>query len=138
MQILNRKKVIAAVIEMNSLFLLAQRGKQDDLYGKWEFPGGKVEGVESDQECLMRELEEEFGICAVIGDHICDVPFEHKDTPYVMRAYHVPSFTGELVLNEHLKVHWVSIADLSSYSVPDPDKPIITYLKNRYLIQNLP
>lgn len=129
MQNLNRKKVIASVIERDGLFLLAQRGKQDSLYGKWEFPGGKLEGCETDEECLARELNEEFGIHATIGKHLYDVPFEHKDTPYVMRAYHVPFFEGELELKEHLQIHWVSVNDLTSYSVPEPDKPIITYLQ---------
>jgi len=132
MQILNRKKVIASVIERDGLFLLAQREKKDSLYGKWEFPGGKLEGSETDQECLARELNEEFGIDATIGQHLCDVAFEHKDTPYVMRAYHVPHFDGELELREHSQVHWVSLCNLSSYPVPEPDKPIIVYLQDKF------
>lgn len=132
MQILNRKRVIASVIEKDGLFLLAQRGKQDSLYGKWEFPGGKLEGTETDQECLARELNEEFGIDATIGEHLCDVSFEHKNTPYVMRAYHVPSFDGELELREHLQIRWVSPCDLVSYPVPEPDKPIIAYLQDKF------
>lgn len=128
---MNRKKVIAGVIEKNGLFLLAQRGKKDVLYGKWEFPGGKVEGDESDTKCLERELKEEFGIKATVGDHIIDVPFEHKEKLFIMRAYHVPAFSGQMILYEHLQVNWVSIADLSLYSVPDPDKPLIEFL-NRY------
>ncbi len=132
MQILARKKVIAAVIQKDGLFLLAQRGKQDSLYGKWEFPGGKAEGAESDQECLMRELNEELGITATIGGHILDVPFENKDTAYLMRAYHVPFFTGELILHEHLQINWVLASDLSSYSIPDPDKPIVAYLQKKF------
>ncbi len=128
----NRKKVIASVIKKDGLFLLAQRGKQDALYGKWEFPGGKQEGSESDQECLARELKEEFGIDATIGQHLCDVPFEHKDMPYVMRAYLVPSFKGELELREHLQIHWVTASDLTSYVVPEPDKPIIAYIQENF------
>lgn len=52
--------VIAAVIEKDNKFLIAQRGKKDHLYGKWEFFGGKMEAGETDQQCLQRELNEEY------------------------------------------------------------------------------
>ena len=49
MQKLN-KKVIAAIITRDNKFLIAQRAKKDDLYGKWEFPGGKMEPGETERE----------------------------------------------------------------------------------------
>jgi len=61
-----------------------------------------------------------------------DVLFEHKDTPYVMRAYHVSFFEGELDLKEHLQIHWVSLGDLASYCVPEPDKPTNAYLQENF------
>lgn len=122
------KKVIAGVIEKNNLILLAQRGKRDHIYGKWEFPGGKVEDGETDQECLIRELYEEFGIHAEIGNHLCDSAFIYNNQSYIMRAYHVPAFTGNITLTEHLQIQWVSIDQLQTYDVPEPDKPIVATL----------
>jgi len=49
MQNLKLNKVIAAVIKKNDTFLIAKRGKQDALYGKWEFPGGKMEPGETEK-----------------------------------------------------------------------------------------
>jgi mutator protein MutT len=53
--------VVAGVIQDKGKILVAQR---DDglLAGKWEFPGGKVEGAESPEEALVREIVEEFGV----------------------------------------------------------------------------
>ena len=57
---LNKKFIAAAIIENNGKILIAQRAKNDSLLGKWEFPGGNVEAGETLQECLKRELHEEY------------------------------------------------------------------------------
>ena len=62
--------VVAAILEQNGQILLAQRGTGSDQAGQWEFPGGKVETGESQPEALARELDEELGICARIGDYV--------------------------------------------------------------------
>jgi mutator protein MutT len=128
MQNLPTKKVIASVIKQNGKFLIAQRAKQDSNYGKWEFPGGKMEEGETEQECLQRELFEEFGIKAKIGNYLCSSFFEHKGDLVEMRAYVVSSYSGELQLLEHQQIAWVKLEDLASFDMPDPDKPIVAYL----------
>jgi 8-oxo-dGTP pyrophosphatase MutT (NUDIX family) len=37
------KEVTAAIIMLNNRVLIAQRAPKENLAGKWEFPGGKVE-----------------------------------------------------------------------------------------------
>ena len=48
-------KVTAAILIKNGKIFVAQRSKDDELSGKWEFPGGKIESDETPQECLKRE-----------------------------------------------------------------------------------
>lgn len=124
----NYKKVIASVIRHNDKVLIAQRAKKDALYGKWEFPGGKMEEGETDHQCLQRELREEFGIEAEVGDYLCTSYFEHKETPMAMIVYWVPKYSGEMQLLDHQQVKWVTIDELSSYDFPEPDMPIIEKL----------
>ena len=128
----NKKKVIAAIIHKNNKFLLAQRAKKDVLYQKWEFPGGKLELNETYEECLKRELYEEFGIIATIGDYLCSSYFEYNEELYEMLAFFVPTFQGNFILYEHSAIAWVSVDKLYMYEVPEPDKPIIEALSKKF------
>jgi 8-oxo-dGTP diphosphatase len=62
--------VVAAIIESNGKLLVCQRRCDSAFPLKWEFPGGKVKPGESAEEALARELQEELGVAARIGDKI--------------------------------------------------------------------
>lgn len=128
MQTISPKRVIAAVIEKDGRYLIAQRAQKDDLYGKWEFPGGKMEPGETDHETLTRELIEEFSILPHIGSHIVTIEFTHKEKLMHMVMYHVKSFKGELQVNEHQQIRWVLPTEFSQYEFPEPDRPVIYLL----------
>jgi mutator protein MutT len=61
------KTVVAALIEKDDKYLIAQRKAGSALGGLWEFPGGKVEAGESDAAALEREILEEFNSLISIG-----------------------------------------------------------------------
>lgn len=121
--------VAAAIIKRNGKILIAQRSKPGPLYGKWEFPGGKQEPGETIQDCLRRELVEELGIQAEIGDHFCTASLVLNSRPCEMLIFWVTSFTGEPQLLDHMAMAWVTIDELSSYDFPDTNVPIIEKLK---------
>ena len=125
----NKKYIAAAVIEINGKYLIAQRGKQDPLCGLWEFPGGKVEADETLQECLIRELHEELNIHAQISEFLCTSTFVHKNSVYDMCVFKVYLYEGEIKLTEHSAIAWVTAAELSNYTYPEPDLPIIELLQ---------
>ena len=122
------KKVIAGIIVKDNKILIAQRAKKDDLCGKWEFPGGKMEPEETEQECLKRELFEELSIEAEIGEYFCSINFEYHGIPMELLAYFVPSFSNECILYEHKEIKWVEKSELLFYDVPSPNKLIIAKL----------
>ncbi len=56
-------RVVCGVITDESGRVLAcRRSEERHLGGLWEFPGGKVEAGEGDEEALVRELKEELGV----------------------------------------------------------------------------
>jgi len=63
-----RLVVVAAVIESHGRILACQRRKNDAFGLKWEFPGGKVQPGEQPVQALARELKEELGVEAAIGE----------------------------------------------------------------------
>jgi NUDIX domain len=71
-QMRGEKTVTAAIIRSNDFVLLARRSAKDKLAGFWEFPGGKVEVGESPEQSLARELLEELGIVAQIGEKVTE------------------------------------------------------------------
>jgi 8-oxo-dGTP diphosphatase len=51
-------RVVAAVIESQGRYLVTQRRASAVLPNLWEFPGGKVEPGERDEDALRREIRE--------------------------------------------------------------------------------
>lgn len=125
---MTNKQIAAAIIERQGKILIAQRAKSDHLIGKWEFPGGKVEAGETLQECLKRELFEELGIEAEVGDYFCTTFVSHKGVDYDMHVFKVPSFKGEVTMKEHSAIVWVTPQELLNYDMPEPDVPIVELL----------
>jgi 8-oxo-dGTP diphosphatase len=58
--------VVCAVIETENGILCAQRGERMPHPGKWEFPGGKLEPMETPEAALVREIREELGVTVTI------------------------------------------------------------------------
>lgn len=59
----------AAVIGGDNKVLICRRSGKS-MTGMWEFPGGKVEPGESEEEALAREFLEELGVPIAVGPHL--------------------------------------------------------------------
>ncbi len=78
--------VTAAILKKDNKILIAKR-KEGHLANKWEFPGGKLESNESPEECLKRELREEFGIDTKIGKLVATSIYEYPHIKIKLMAY---------------------------------------------------
>src|SRR5215469_15309772 len=59
--------------------LICQRKADQPMSLKWEFPGGKIEAGENAEDALARELDEELGIKAVIGQRVAQVRHKYRN-----------------------------------------------------------
>jgi len=120
----DRVRVTAAIIRQNGRILLARRRKDSSLGGLWEFPGGKIEEGETAEECLARELKEEFEIECRVGRFVGSSSHDYPSLSIELLAYEVPEFVGDLRLQDHDEVSWVRPQDLLSLDLAPADVPI--------------
>jgi 8-oxo-dGTP diphosphatase len=99
--------------------------------GGWEFPGGKVEPGETDQEAAVRELREELGVEAEIGTPLGQEPMGER---YLLRVYTGRITAGEPVLHEHADLRWLAAAELDDVDWLDADRPFLQPVR-RYILR---
>ena len=91
------KRVVAALIFKDDQILVCQRTRHQTMPLKWEFPGGKIEEGEQPRDALRRELNEELGIDATIGEEVARIRHEYKNGSAVeLRFYAVREYKGEI------------------------------------------
>lgn len=128
----DRKRVTAAVLFRDGKVLVAQRGTGDPLADKWEFPGGKIEPGESPEVCLKRELQEELGIDASVGEYLCSSFFDYHHISIELMAYTCDWVSGQLEKKEHQNLLWVEPSKLKSLDMAPADWPIVDNLLGRH------
>jgi (d)CTP diphosphatase len=125
MNMMKTLDVVAAILERDGKILLAQRPAHRDQPGMWELAGGKVEPDESQPQALMRELREELGIEAVVGQYVASHQREVSGRMIHLHAWHVPTYQGELNAHEHQKLVWCSPEEALEYPLAPADIPLL-------------
>jgi 8-oxo-dGTP diphosphatase len=123
------RSVAGIAINEGKLFI-ARRGEGGDLGGKWEFPGGKVEEGETDQEALIREYAEEFGVAAEVGPLLGTVFFEHRGVRRVLNAYRIYFSPAACRLAEHTQWTWALPGDIEKMDFAGSDLLLLPQLKS--------
>lgn len=132
--------VVAGVIrDARGRILLARRTIGRDLAGLWEFPGGKVEAGESPEDALVRELREELGIEASVGESVLRVPQQYPDKRLVLDVRRV-TFRGVPKGLDGQALAWSPLQALAKYPMPPADRPVVAALMqpDRYLVTPSP
>lgn len=118
-------RVTCGIILKDDKVLIVQRSSKMSLPLKWEFPGGKVNEQESEEECLMRELKEELNISVRIVRRLS--PNVHNYGSFVIELvpFVVVYTDGEIVLSEHCAKAYVAKNELGDFDFAPADLPIL-------------
>ena len=117
-------EVVAAVIYDNNKFLITKR-KHKLFNGLWEFPGGKIEENESHQQALIREIKEELEIVIEVKDFITTVEYQYSNFYLIMHVYKCVKINGEINLNVHSDIKWISKEQVNEFEWVPADIQII-------------
>src|SRR5512143_4067779 len=121
-------RVVGAMIEQDGKYLITQRPAHASLPLLWEFPGGKVEPGETDEEALARELREEMAILVQVGERVIHVEHAYEQYDIDFCVYRCLLRDGAI---QHLRVNdhrWVRPDELDDYEFPAADEKTIARL----------
>jgi len=123
-------RVVCAVLVEGGKVFVCRRPFEKNEGGKWEFPGGKVESGETDQEALVREIMEELRMKISVRDSI---GFSSNDG--VTLVAYLAEREGQVIeLSEHLEFRWVGPEGGDLLDWASLDIPLWNQLKNSGLI----
>ena len=122
--------VVAAIIrDANGRILSTQRG-YGEWKGWWEYPGGKMEGGETPEEALKREIRAELSTEIRVDEFFCTVDYDYPAFHLTMHCYLCSMLTGALRLNEHKAARWLKRDELSGVKWLPADVEVVEMLKS--------
>ena len=120
--------VVAAIIVKDNKIFATQRG-YGDFKGGWEFPGGKIEGNETPEDALKREILEELNVHISVDRYIYTVEYDYPKFHLSMKCYICRLMDDNIELKEHSAAKWLSIEELDTVDWLPADIEIINVLK---------
>ena len=103
--------------------LVVHRPKYDD----WTFPKGKLEAGETDEECALREVEEETGFRCAMGPELISTAYvdrkgRPKEVRYWVMTVEDGSFTPTYEVDE---LRWVTASQARFLLSYDRDRDVL-------------
>ncbi len=125
------KQVVAAVMVRGSQVLICQRMEHQAFALQWEFPGGKVEAGEDLPTALVRELREELGISAVVGEEIATVRHQYAEGLGVeLHFLLVREYEGKIENRIFREVRWEERERLDAESFLQADRGVVRGIRS--------
>ena len=122
-------RVVAGVVEQDGKYLITQRRETAVLALLWEFPGGRVETGERDEDALKRELKERLDADATIGKKLGEKVHEYDGYRVALALYEATLTEGRPLVARRVKdFRWVGSAEFDKYPFPDADQKTMDQL----------
>ena len=121
-------EVVAAIIKHADTILATRRG-YGEFINMWEFPGGKIEVGETNEEALIREIREELSITISVDTLITTVDYDYPNFHLTMHCFLCTQVNGTLTLNEHNDAKWIHSSELNELNWLPADLEILQELK---------
>ena len=130
---MKKVEVVAAVIQHQNKILAVQRGPAKYAYisEKWEFPGGKMESGETEEQTIIREIREELDMQIKVQSKLLTVEHPYPDFHLTMHTYLCEAETNTPTLTEHTAYKWLLLVELDELDWAEADVPIVRALDNR-------
>ena len=126
--------VTAGIIIRGQEILICQRHKSDPYGLQWEFPGGKVKGGEALEAAIGRELREELGIDATIGEEVYRLRHRYPDRYVEVIFFRVDSYQGSIVNRVFESIEWVLRQDLAGYNFLEADRELVVRISEGAIV----
>jgi mutator protein MutT len=120
-------EVVAAVVKRAGHYLITRRLEGTHLAGLWEFPGGKTLPGERPEDALRRELKEELGVEAEVGELIETVDWTYPEKSVRLLFFRC-ALRGEPCPQERQEMLWVEAGELSKFRFPAADLRLVERL----------
>jgi 8-oxo-dGTP diphosphatase len=117
--------VTAAIILRGQEMLVCQRHRSDPYGLQWEFPGGKVKDDEGLEASLRRELREELGIEAEIGEEVYRLRHRYPDRYVEVIFFRVDSYQGAVDNRVFESIEWAPRENLAGYNFLEADRELV-------------
>lgn len=122
------KRVGIAVVEHLGTYLVGTRGPDSPLPGYAEFPGGKCQPGESEEDGTVRECLEEAQLAVVVERLLLRREFTYPHATVDLHFFLCHPAPGESVQDNHNGFRWVPAADLRKLKLPAANSPVVDLL----------
>ena len=120
-------EVVAAIIHQEGRILATQRG-YGEWKGMWEFPGGKVEAGETEEEAIVREIREELCVDIRVERKVYTVEYDYPAFHLRMHCFWCSIAEGVLELKEHQSARWLEPTEWESVDWLPADVEVVKQL----------
>lgn len=120
--------VTVAIVRKRDHILITRRPEGSRDAGKWEFPGGKLDGNESPEEGLKRELIEELNLPVSVGSVFDIVYHDYQWGSVLLLVYNCLPLSEEIENLQVAEHRYVSARELKNYDLLEADRPLIMKL----------